>query len=136
MTPGHQDFAFATLFPRSANVSNTNPREVGAMPAIKVCALSELDDRKPFAAEVGDVSVVLVRDGDEVHALRNECSHAFMALSDGEVTTKGIECWMHGACFDLRTGAPSAPPALEPVAVYAVRVEGGDVFVDPGTTVN
>ncbi|GAA3435890.1 non-heme iron oxygenase ferredoxin subunit [Kutzneria kofuensis] len=104
--------------------------------AIRVCALSELDDNKPFAVEVGDVPVVLVRDGDEVHALRNECSHAFLKLSDGEVTEGEIECWMHGACFDLRTGEPTAPPALEPVAVYAVRIDGDDVFVDPSTRLN
>ncbi|MDM4723024.1 non-heme iron oxygenase ferredoxin subunit [Micromonospora sp. WMMA1363] len=102
--------------------------------AIRVCALSDLDDRAPFAVEVGDVPVVLVRDGDEVHALRDECSHARIALSEGEVTRKGIECRLHGACFDLRTGAPTSPPAIEPVAVYAVRVEGDEVFVDPDAT--
>ena len=33
---------------------------------IRVCALSELDDKKPIAVEVGDVAVVLVREGDDV----------------------------------------------------------------------
>ena len=103
---------------------------------IRACALSELDDKKPLAVEVGDVTVVLVRDGDEVHALRDECSHASLSLSEGEVTRKGIECWLHGSCFDLRTGAPSSPPATEPVDVYAVRIDGDDVYVDPQTTLN
>jgi 3-phenylpropionate/trans-cinnamate dioxygenase ferredoxin subunit len=103
---------------------------------IRACALSELDDKKPLAVEVGDVTVVLVRDGDSVHALRDECSHASLSLSEGEVTRKGIECWLHGSCFDLRTGQPSSPPATEPVDVYAVRIDGDDVFVDPETTLN
>jgi 3-phenylpropionate/trans-cinnamate dioxygenase ferredoxin subunit len=103
---------------------------------IRACALSELDDKKPLAVEVGDVAVVLVRDGDEVHALRDECSHASLSLSEGEVTRKGIECWLHGSCFDLRTGQPSSPPATEPVDVYPVRVDGDDVYVDPTTTLN
>ncbi|ONI74816.1 non-heme iron oxygenase ferredoxin subunit [Actinosynnema sp. ALI-1.44] len=103
---------------------------------IRACALSELDDKKPLAVEVGDVAVVLVREGDEVHALRDECSHASLSLSEGEVTRKGIECWLHGSCFDLRTGQPSSPPATEPVDVYAVRVDGDDVYVDPTTVVN
>ncbi|SMD21710.1 non-heme iron oxygenase ferredoxin subunit [Kibdelosporangium aridum] len=103
---------------------------------IRACALSDLDDKKPLAVEVGDVAVVLVREGDEVHALRDECSHASLSLSEGEVTRKGIECWLHGSCFDLRTGQPSSPPASEPVDVYAVRVDGDDVYVDPTTAVN
>jgi 3-phenylpropionate/trans-cinnamate dioxygenase ferredoxin subunit len=103
---------------------------------IRACALSDLDDKKPLAVEVGDVPVVLVRDGDTVHALRDECSHASLSLSEGEVTRKGIECWLHGSCFDLRTGQPSSPPATEPVDVYPVRIDGDDVFVDPDTTLN
>jgi 3-phenylpropionate/trans-cinnamate dioxygenase ferredoxin subunit len=103
---------------------------------IRACALSELDDKKPLAVEVGDVAVVIVRDGDEVHALRDECSHASLSLSEGEFTRKGIECWLHGSCFDLRTGQPSSPPATDPVDVYAVRIDGDDVYVDPTTTLN
>jgi 3-phenylpropionate/trans-cinnamate dioxygenase ferredoxin subunit len=103
---------------------------------IRACALSDLDDRKPLAVQVGDVPVVLVRDGDAVHALHDECSHRSVELSEGEVTRQGIECWFHGSCFDLRTGAPSSPPATEPVDVYAVRIDGDDVYVDPQTTLN
>jgi len=103
---------------------------------IRACALSELDDKKPLAVEVGDVAVVVIRDGDEVHALRDECSHASLSLSEGEVTRKGVECWLHGSCFDLRTGQPSSPPATDPVDVYAVRIDGDDVYVDPTTTLN
>ncbi|WP_018587904.1 Rieske (2Fe-2S) protein [Salinispora arenicola] len=102
--------------------------------AIRVCALSDLEDQTPFAVEVGDLPIVLVRDGNEVHALRDQCSHAQVPLSEGKIVREGIECWLHGACFDLRTGTPTSPPAVQPVAVYTVRVEGDDVFVDPGTT--
>jgi 3-phenylpropionate/trans-cinnamate dioxygenase ferredoxin subunit len=101
---------------------------------IFVCALSELDDGKPFGVDVDDVPVVLVRQGDRVHALRDVCSHAELALSEGEVTGKGIECWLHGSCFDLRTGAPSSPPATEPVDVFAVTITDGQVHVDQTPT--
>ncbi|ANZ39279.1 non-heme iron oxygenase ferredoxin subunit [Lentzea guizhouensis] len=103
---------------------------------IRVCALSELDDRKPFAADVDGTDVVLVRNGERVHALADLCSHAAVSLSEGEVSRKGIECWLHGSCFDLETGAPSSPPASEPVDVYAVDIRDGDVFVDVTVTTN
>jgi 3-phenylpropionate/trans-cinnamate dioxygenase ferredoxin subunit len=102
----------------------------------RACALSDLDEGKPFAVEVDDVEIVLVRQGETVHALRDECSHAELALSEGELTPKGIECWLHGSCFDLRTGAPSSPPATEPVDVYAVEIRDGDVHVDVATATN
>jgi 3-phenylpropionate/trans-cinnamate dioxygenase ferredoxin subunit len=102
----------------------------------RVCAFTDLDDDKPYAVEVGDTPVVLVRQGDVVHALRDECTHAELALSDGEVTGKGIECFLHGSCFDLRTGAPSSLPATEPVDVFAVRVAEGYVHVDATRRIN
>jgi 3-phenylpropionate/trans-cinnamate dioxygenase ferredoxin component len=102
----------------------------------RACALSDLDDGKPFAVEVDDVEIVLVRQGQTVHALRDECSHAELALSEGELTAKGIECWLHGSCFDLRTGEPSSPPATEPVEVFAVEIRDGEVHVDVTTTRN
>ncbi|KOV79346.1 dioxygenase [Nocardia sp. NRRL S-836] len=98
--------------------------------------MSDLDDRKPFAADVDGTDVVLVRNGERVHALADLCSHAAVSLSEGEVSRKGIECWLHGSCFDLQTGKPSSPPATEPVDVYAVDIRDGDVFVDVTVTTN
>jgi 3-phenylpropionate/trans-cinnamate dioxygenase ferredoxin subunit len=102
----------------------------------RVCALSDLDEDRPFAVDVDGEPIVLVRQGDEVYALRDECSHAELALSDGEVTGTGIECFLHGSCFDLRTGKPSSLPATEPVDVFAVRVTDGAVYVDASRPIN
>jgi 3-phenylpropionate/trans-cinnamate dioxygenase ferredoxin subunit len=101
-----------------------------------VCSLAELADDEPFAVDVDDVPVVLVRQDGQVFALRDECTHAELALSDGEVTGKGIECFLHGSCFDLRTGKPFSPPATEPVDVFAVTVVDGDVHVDASRPIN
>jgi 3-phenylpropionate/trans-cinnamate dioxygenase ferredoxin subunit len=106
------------------------------MTAVRVCSLADLKEDVPVGVEVDSVPVVLVRQGDRVYALADVCSHAEIALSEGEVTRKGLECWLHGSCFDLATGAPSSPPASEPVATYAVTIEGDDVYVDPATVTN
>jgi 3-phenylpropionate/trans-cinnamate dioxygenase ferredoxin component len=106
------------------------------MTAVHVCSLSDLKDDMPAGFEVEGVPVVLVRQGERVYALADICSHAEIALSEGEVTRKGLECWLHGSCFDLATGAPSSPPASEPVDTYAVTIEGDDVYVDPSTVTN
>jgi 3-phenylpropionate/trans-cinnamate dioxygenase ferredoxin subunit len=40
-----------------------------------------------------------------------------------------IECVRHGARFNIRTGAVTAPPAYEPVATFPVRVQDGVIQV-------
>ena len=106
------------------------------MTAARVCSLNDLKEDLPAGFEVDGVPVVLVRQGEQVYALADVCSHAEIALSEGEVTGKGLECWLHGSCFDLGTGEPSSPPASEPVDTYAVRIDGEDVYVDPSTVTN
>jgi len=106
------------------------------MSLTRVCSITDLKDDEPFGVEVGDVPVVLVRQGDRVYALNDVCSHAEVALSEGEVTRQGLECWLHGSCFDLCTGEPSSPPASEPVDTYAVTVDGDDVYVDAESPTN
>jgi 3-phenylpropionate/trans-cinnamate dioxygenase ferredoxin subunit len=102
----------------------------------RACALDEVSTDQGLAVTLGDLEVVVVRDGDEVFALQNECSHAAVALSEGEVADCQIECWLHGSMFDLRTGKPTNLPATEPVATFSVDVRGTDVYVDTETTLN
>jgi 3-phenylpropionate/trans-cinnamate dioxygenase ferredoxin subunit len=102
----------------------------------RACALAEVTNATPVAVTVDDVAVAIVRQGEDLYAIYDECSHAAIPLSEGEVEDGEIECWLHGSRFDLRTGKPSGPPATEPVTTYAVRVEGDDVLVDVSAPLN
>jgi 3-phenylpropionate/trans-cinnamate dioxygenase ferredoxin subunit len=95
----------------------------------RVCALSEVPADGALGVEVGGTPVAVVRTGDEVFALHDVCSHAEVALSEGEIYDHTIECWLHGSCFDLRTGKPTNPPATQAVPTYRVKIEGDDVYV-------
>ncbi|GIF12033.1 Rieske (2Fe-2S) protein [Actinoplanes teichomyceticus] len=80
--------------------------------------------------EIDGVEIAVVHaDDDNYYAVRDECSHASVALSEGEVDGCTLECWLHGSRFDLRTGEPSGPPAIDPVAVYPVEIRDGDIYV-------
>jgi 3-phenylpropionate/trans-cinnamate dioxygenase ferredoxin subunit len=100
------------------------------MAFVRACATSEVADGQALRVEVDGLDVAIVRDGDELYAIEDECSHAQVALSEGDVSGCEIECWMHGSRFDLRTGKPLGPPATEPVPIFPVRVDGADVLVD------
>ncbi len=102
----------------------------------RACALDEVAADQGLAVTLGGYEIVVARDGDEVFAVQNECSHAAVALSEGEVADCQIECWLHGSMFDLRTGKPTNLPATEPVATFPIEVRGTDVYVDTETTLN
>jgi 3-phenylpropionate/trans-cinnamate dioxygenase ferredoxin subunit len=102
----------------------------------RACALTEVPTDEALAVLVDDLEVAIARDGEEIFAIRDECSHAAVALSEGEVAGGTVECWLHGSCFDLRTGKPTHLPATEPVATFPVELRGDDVYVDVTTSLN
>jgi 3-phenylpropionate/trans-cinnamate dioxygenase ferredoxin subunit len=96
-----------------------------------VCGLADLPDVGALRVELDGEPVAVVRDEHgHVHAIGDTCSHAEVSLSEGEVEDCSVECWLHGSRFDLRTGAPLALPAIRPVPVYLVTIDGDDVYVD------
>jgi 3-phenylpropionate/trans-cinnamate dioxygenase ferredoxin component len=97
---------------------------------VKACALGDIPDTGAVGVTVGDTPVAVVRSEGNVYAIHDVCSHAEVQLSEGDVEDGEVECWLHGSRFDLRTGKPTGLPATEPVPVYPVQIEGGDVLVD------
>jgi 3-phenylpropionate/trans-cinnamate dioxygenase ferredoxin subunit len=88
----------------------------------QVCSLADVPQPGALACNLGGTPV----------AVHDQCSHASVPLSEGEVEDCTLECWLHGSRFDLRTGKPTGPPAVDPVPTYPVRVEGDAVLVDLG----
>jgi 3-phenylpropionate/trans-cinnamate dioxygenase ferredoxin component len=98
---------------------------------VKVCPTADVKPGQVIAAEVNDVPLAIVHCGDgEIRAVYDECSHAQIPLSEGEVDGCTLECWLHGSRFDLVTGRPTGLPATKPVPVYPVKIDGDDVLVD------
>ncbi len=100
------------------------------------CAVSDVPSDEALGVTIGSFDVAIARDGDDVFALQDLCSHAAVALSEGEVENCMIECWLHGSRFDLRTGKPTGLPATEPVATFPVEIRDDGVYVDTATTLN
>ncbi len=97
--------------------------------SLRACSLSELAEDTAIRVELAGRPVCVARSGSEVFAISDVCSHADVALSEGDVEDGRIECWLHGSLFDLRTGRPTGLPATRPVPTFPVTVEGDDVLV-------
>jgi 3-phenylpropionate/trans-cinnamate dioxygenase ferredoxin component len=102
----------------------------------RACTVAEVPTDEALGVTIGAYDVAVARDGDEFFAVQDLCSHAAVALSEGEVSDCTVECWLHGSRFDLRTGKPTGLPATEPVATFPIEVRGDDLYVDITTTLN
>jgi len=94
---------------------------------------SDLQDSKPIKVNVDGEDICVTRIGDEVFAIGDNCTHSDASLSEGDVTNFKIECWLHGAEFDLRTGEALTLPANIPAKTYPVAVIDGTVQISVNT---
>jgi 3-phenylpropionate/trans-cinnamate dioxygenase ferredoxin subunit len=90
---------------------------------------NSLIDGKPLAVDIEGTAVCVARVGNEVFAIEDTCSHSEASLSEGEITGTKIECWLHGAEFDLRTGNAVTPPATEGLKTFKVERSGDQVVI-------
>ena len=96
----------------------------------RACAVADVADGTAVRVVLDGVPVAVVRSDGEVYAIHDVCSHANVALSEGEIEDQTLECWLHGSRFDLVTGRPTGLPATQPVPVYPVKIDGDDVLVN------
>ena len=104
------------------------------MTSMRACSLADLPEIGAIRVTVGDWTLAVVNTAEGVFAIEDRCSHADVALSEGEVEGCTIECWLHGSQFDLRTGEPLSLPANKPVQVFPVAIQGdgptADIVID------
>lgn len=98
---------------------------------VKVAQVADVPPGQGRLLAVGGRFLALFNCAGTFYAVDDTCTHARASLSEGCLAGTEIECPLHGARFDLRTGAAVWSPAFRPVATYAVRLDGADVLVDP-----
>jgi nitrite reductase/ring-hydroxylating ferredoxin subunit len=96
----------------------------------RVASRSEVEEKKIAEATVGETEIALYFVDGAIYATDNICTHAFARLSEGYLDGDCIECPVHQALFNVKTGAVVAAPAFTPLKTFPVRVEGDDVLVD------
>ncbi len=88
-----------------------------------------LPDAQPVKAMLGDVPLVVIRDGRAVHVLAGRCSHLSGPLFEGELDGGCLTCPWHGSAFRLTDGAVARGPATAPQPVLQTRVRDGVIQV-------
>jgi 3-phenylpropionate/trans-cinnamate dioxygenase ferredoxin subunit len=95
-----------------------------------VGALDDIPKGTCKALNVGGIRVVVAHLADGFYAVENRCSHADSPLLTGKIYHgRQIACPIHGARFDLKTGAAKSPPAFTGLMMFPVRIMDGRIAV-------
>jgi 3-phenylpropionate/trans-cinnamate dioxygenase ferredoxin component len=98
------------------------------MPLHRVCAVSDLPSGG--VRRIDDPAIAVFNVEETLFAIRDTCTNAEAALSEGTVEGEIVECPLQGATFDLRTGEALTPPAVEPVRTFPVITQGDEIYVE------
>jgi 3-phenylpropionate/trans-cinnamate dioxygenase ferredoxin subunit len=96
--------------------------------------VAETADIKPgelAVFEVDGLRIAIANANGRFFAIDDTCTHEQCSLTE-EGTLEGtvVTCGCHGAQFDVTTGQVLAPPALEPLNAYPLRVEQAVVVIE------
>ena len=96
---------------------------------VKVAKTSDIPAGTAKSFIVENEVVAIFNLNNNFYALKDQCSHMDLPLSDGILEDGVIICAYHGAEFDIKTGDVLCPPAYEPVESFEVKVEDDQIYV-------
>ncbi len=100
------------------------------MDKIKVFNKSELGINQSKVVNINEKAVAVFNVEGEFFAINDLCSHADASLSEGEVYDCKVECPLHRAEFDLKTGEALTPPASKAVDCYKVTTDDDSIYIE------
>lgn len=95
----------------------------------QVATTDQLDEDEAMQVIVEGKEIAIVNLGGEIYALDDICTHAYASMADGYIEGDCIECPLHGAQFNIKTGKVETPPATEDLNTYEVKIEGDNILV-------
>jgi 3-phenylpropionate/trans-cinnamate dioxygenase ferredoxin component len=97
---------------------------------VRVVASDDISDGVCKTFTIGGTRIVVARLKDGLYAVENRCSHANSPLITSKIYHGcQLACPVHGARFDLRTGAAKSPPAFTGLETFPVREADGQVEI-------
>lgn len=96
---------------------------------VRVVAADEIGEEEIYGFEVDQEERILTKVNGTIYALDGICTHEYAELTDGEVEDCTVWCPLHGSGFNVKTGAVTNLPAVEPLPTYDVKIVEGDVYV-------
>ncbi len=97
---------------------------------VKTVNISEINENSVKVVNIENKDIAIFNVDGEFYAIDDLCSHAEASLAEGEVFDCKVECPLHGAEFDLKTGEAVTLPATRPVDTYMISVENDIIYLE------
>ena len=102
---------------------------------VRVASVEDIPPETVTQVSVEGDYIAICNAGGEFYAIGDTCTHAEASLCDGDFyeDMRGwvLECPLHGSQFDITTGDAISLPATGNVGKYALKVEDGEVYINP-----
>jgi nitrite reductase/ring-hydroxylating ferredoxin subunit/uncharacterized membrane protein len=115
-----------TLTPRNTIDVSMFERQDGWVP---VCNAEDVDDGETLRVSWDGTIITIVKQGGDVYAFQEFCTHRYGPLSEGKLSDHQIECPWHRSCFDIRTGKVVEGPAKVDLKTYSAKIRAGKIFI-------
>lgn len=97
---------------------------------IKLVSTDDVEDEDVVGVEVDGKRFAVYSENGEYFVTGDICTHEFALLSEGYFDEGIIECPLHQAKFDVRSGKVLCDPAEKDIDTYPVKIEDGHVFIE------
>ncbi|MEZ4516821.1 MAG: non-heme iron oxygenase ferredoxin subunit [Chloroflexota bacterium] len=97
---------------------------------IRVASVDDIKPGERLWVDLEEEMVIIFNANGTYYCIADLCSHDGGPLEDADLIGCEVECPRHGGRFDIRTGKPTALPAIEAIPTYEVKVENGEIYVE------
>ncbi|MEM7132153.1 MAG: non-heme iron oxygenase ferredoxin subunit [Chloroflexota bacterium] len=94
-----------------------------------IARIQEIPNEQLTTFQLNDQEIIVYRSEEDIYVYSNRCTHQSVPLSDGYIINETIICRLHGAKYDLRTGACLRAPACANLKPYRTAARNGVLFV-------
>jgi nitrite reductase/ring-hydroxylating ferredoxin subunit/uncharacterized membrane protein len=115
-----------TRLPRQTIDISMFERQDGWVPA---CNADDIKNGETLRVDWNGTIIAIVKQGGEVYAFQEFCTHRYGPLSEGKLYGHQIECPWHRSCFDIRTGKVVEGPAKIDLKTYSATIRAGKIFI-------
>lgn len=97
---------------------------------VNVCGISEFEEGRAKMFCIGGERIAVYKHENKLYAIHNVCKHQGGPLGEGKIIDGCITCPWHGYQY-LPNNGQSPPPFTEKVSTYDVRIDEGQVWLNP-----